>query len=167
MKNLIFTLIAVFFLSAVTEGQGNRKELRKARNQAKAEEVKNFIDNRNFEFCAQTANPMGGGLIQLTGANTLDILNDSVNAYLPYYGVAYYAEYGGGEGGIKFGGKPESSNWKTSRNGYDILMKFRTSKDLYDLHLFVSSNGYASLQVACINRQPISFSGYIRDIPAK
>lgn len=167
MQKLVFILIAVFLLSAVTEGQNNRKEMRKARNQAKAEEVKNLIDSRNFEFNAQSAMPMGGGVIHLTGANTLDILNDSVSAFLPYFGIAYTADYGSGEGGIKFGGKPESSDWKTSRNGYDILMKFKTPRDLYTLHLTVSTNGYASLQVSCINRQPISFNGYIQAVPVK
>jgi hypothetical protein len=167
MKKLVFILTAFFLLSTVTEGQNNRKEIRKARNQAKTEEVKKLIDNRHFEFNAQSASPMGGGVIHLTSVNTLDILNDSVSAFLPYFGIAYTADYGGGEGGIKFGGKTESSDWKTSRNGYDILMKIKTPRDFYTLHLIVSTNGYANLQVSCINRQPISFNGYIQEIPAK
>jgi hypothetical protein len=167
MKKLIFILTAVFLLIAVTKGQDSRKEKRKAREKADTEELKERIDNRNFEFIAQSANPMGGGVIHLTSPYTLDIRNDSARAFLPYYGVAYYAEYGGGEGGIHFEEKVQSSDWKASKHGYDIMWKVRTTKDLYDLHLFVLKTGYASLQVNCINRQPISFYGYIQAIPAK
>jgi hypothetical protein len=167
MKKLVFTLITVFLLFAVTEGQNSRKEKRKAREKANTEQLKQLIDNRNFEFFAQSANPMGGSVIHLTSPYTLDIRNDSVRAFLPYYGVAYYAEYGGGEGGIKFEEKAESSEWKISKNGYDIAFKIKTTKDLYNLHLYISKDGYGNLQVSCINRQPISFYGYVQAIPTK
>ena len=42
--------------------------------------------------------PMKGGSKHLTSDYSLEIRNDSVYSYLPYFGVAYNVPYGGGKG---------------------------------------------------------------------
>ena len=41
---------------------------------------------------------MKGGSKHLTSDYSLEIRNDSVYSYLPYFGVAYNVPYGGGKG---------------------------------------------------------------------
>jgi hypothetical protein len=81
--------------------------------------------------------------------------------------VAYTAEYGGGEGGIKFSETAGVSDWQVSKKGYDIRLEVKAPKDIYILYLSVSRLGYATLDVLCQNRQPMNFTGIVRAVPAK
>ncbi len=157
----------IVLLSASADGKETRREKRKAREKAIMEEVDSLFTSRGLQFLAQSAQPMGGGLIHLTSEYTLEIKGDQVTSYLPYYGIAYSAEYGGGEGGIKFSETAVSSIWKETRKGYEIRMEVKTRKDNYWIRLTFSSLGFASLDVTCQNRQPIHFAGIIQAIPEK
>ncbi len=107
---------------------------------------------------------MGGSSIHLTSEYTLDISGDSVVAWLPYYGVAYTADYGGTDGGIKFSESANFIDVKKDRKGFKIHMEVKAPKDLYRLNLQITAAGYATLNVSSHNRQPISFSGIVEDL---
>jgi hypothetical protein len=167
MNKFLCIMGFILLISAFADGKETPREKRKAREKAKMEEVNKLFTNRGMQFLAQSAQPMGGGMIHLTSEFTLEIEGDQVTSYLPYYGIAYSAEYGGGEGGIKFSETAASSVWEKTRNGYVIRMEVKTSKDNYWIHLTFSSLGYAGLDVTCQNRQPIHFAGIIQAIPEK
>jgi len=167
MKKLVLVLSALFIIAGIAFGKETRREKRKAREKAKMEEVQQLFDSRNLQFLAQSANPMGGGVIHLTSEYTLDIKKEEVVSYLPFFGVAYTAEYGGGEGGIKFSETARASEWKDTRKGYEIRLEVKAPKDMYNLYLSVSRLGYASLNVNSQNRQPMNFMGIVRAVPAK
>jgi hypothetical protein len=167
MKKFVLIVSMVFLIAGITIGKETQREKRKAREKAKMEEILQLFVNRNLQFLAQSAHPMGGGVIHLTSEYTLDIQNEEVISFLPYFGVAYTADYGNNDGGIKFDEKVLTSNWKSSKKGYDIHMEVKAPRDRYVLHLDFSPAGYANLQISCNNRQPISFSGIVQAIPAK
>jgi hypothetical protein len=164
MKKLVLIVSMIFLIAGITIGKETQREKRKAREKAKMEQILQLFVNRNLQFLAQSAQPMGGGVIHLTSEYTLEIQNEEVIAFLPYLGVAYTADYGNNEGGIKFDEKVLAQQWKSSKKGYDIQMEVKAPRDRFVIHLYFSPAGYANLQVSCNNRQPISFSGIIQAI---
>jgi hypothetical protein len=160
------TLIKLFLVFAVAMGA-----LNVALAQTKAEKqtaIKNMVDNKNYVFEANYALPMRGGQKQLTSDYDLRVSKDSIIAYLPYYGRAYMAPVDPTEGGIKFTCTNFSYTTKLRKNGtWDITIKPRDKnitdwRDVQELTMNISPNGYASLQVVSSNRDPISFDGDIR-----
>ena len=108
---------------------------------------------------AIAAKPMRGGSRNLTTNYTLEIRNDSVFSYLPYFGVAYNAPYGGGK----------SLNFNASITGYttralkkgkiQIDFKTRSDEDNYEYRLTIFPDGSTSIHVQPMNKQSISFTG--------
>lgn len=164
MKRIIF-LIAVFTLiTSILTAQETRREKRKGREKAKMEEVKQMFENKTLQFLAQSAHPMSGGVYHLTSTYNLTIKNQDVTSYLPYYGVAYRADYPAGDGGIMFTEKATATEWKSTRKGFEVKLQVKTTKDVYLIYLQFSASGYGSLQVTCNNRQPIRFSGIVQEV---
>ena len=161
MKKIFLFFLTFALVSSSLEAQETRHAKRKAREKAKIEEIRNLAGNRELRFLAQTALPMGGSPIHLTSEYTLDIEADKVTSFLPYFGIAYSAEYGGGEGGIKFSEIARKITWKESKKGFETEMEIRSPKDLYIMRLSFSLTGYANLDVSSNNRQSIHFTGII------
>jgi hypothetical protein len=173
MKSLIklFLVVAVILGSLnVSRGQTTRAE----RQAAKAADVKKMVDDVNFVFKANYANPQAGGSRALTSDYDLKVVKDSVIAYLPYFGRAYVAPPPGTtEGGIKF----TSTNFKYDakqgkKGGWQIVIKPKDHditnwRDVQQLILNISTSGYASLQVLSSNRSPISFDGELEESKGK
>ena len=122
-----------------------------------------LINAQRYRFIAQTAIPMGGATRHLSGGDyDLTVSKDTVIAYLPYFGRAYSAPIGSGQGGIQFTStKFDYVVTPTKKGGWDISIKPKDVQDVTQLNLSVSSAGYASLQVTSVNRQSISFNGEV------
>lgn len=159
-KSICFYLL-LFFISTITlQAQDARKE----KQILKANQVSAWIESRNYDFVAQMAMPMSGNTRQLTSEYDVLISKDTINSYLPYFGRAYSASLNPDDAGIKFISK-EFIYKSTNRNkgGWDIEIKPKDAKEVQQLSLSISEDGYATLQVIQTNRQPISFNGYIRE----
>ncbi|MDF2432016.1 MAG: hypothetical protein JWP44_1647 [Mucilaginibacter sp.] len=158
-------LIAVVCSVNSTHAQNSRKE----KQAAKAAEVKNMIDNSSYVFKANYALPQRGGQKVLTSDYDLRVVKDTVIAFLPYYGRAYVApnDLYPTDGGIKFKTTNFAYSSKQKKNGsWEIAIRPKDKnitdwRDVQQLILDISTNGYASLQVVSTNRDPISFEGYI------
>ncbi len=169
MKSLIkLFLVVVVILGGlnVSHAQSTRAE----RQAAKAAGVKKMVDDVNFVFKANYANPQGGGNRALTSDYDLKVVKDSVIAYLPYFGRAYLApDPGTTEGGIKFTSTNFKYDAKQRKNGgWEIVIKPKDHditnwRDVQQMILNISTSGYASLQVLSSNRSPISFDGELED----
>lgn len=107
----------------------------------------------------------GGGMIQLSGSQyQLQISKDSVEAYLPYYGRAYNSTMNPDDSGIKFKSKKFGYKAdKRKKGGWTISISPKDTKDVREMTLSVSENGYASLSVNSNSRQTITFNGYISE----
>ncbi len=123
-----------------------------------------LIQSRNFEFVAESANPMRGRTVFLAPGYTLDVRPDTVISYLPYYGRAYQATMDPGRAGIKFTSTDfEYTEKPGKKRGWDIDIRVKDVQASPQLQLSVSENGQASLRFTSIDRQSISFHGYIRE----
>lgn len=126
--------------------------------------LKNAIEQKNYTFIAQTAQPSSGRQWQLTPEYQLEVKGNTINADLPYFGRAYTASVDPSKGGISFTSTNfEYVNTPGRKGGWSILIKPKENVDARQLILTVTTNGYANLQVISNNRQSISFSGYIKE----
>ena len=131
-----------------------------------SESIKEYtgkIKAKNFTVVVNYANPMIWRQIYLNSEYELRIKNDSAFAYLPFFGVAYSAPYGGGEGGIKFAEpmKNYSIVPNKKKDGWDIHFKVSGKEDGYDIYMNVYINGSAMFTVNSFNRDAITFNGEI------
>jgi hypothetical protein len=168
MKTLI-KLVAVsvmIFFGLQTVNAQSTKSQKKA---AKEAWVKKKVDEKNYVFKADFADPQGGGRRTLTDDYDFVVAKDSVIAFLPYFGRAYMAPTDPSEGGIKFTSTNFDYEATRSKNGnWDILIKPREKngtdwRDVQSLRLTITTSGYASLSVISTNRSYISFDGRIEE----
>jgi len=125
--------------------------------------IKTMAEAQNYIFKAQYAAPLAGRSRALTSDYDLAIKRDTIISYLPYFGRAYAAPTNLTGGGIEF----TSTNFKYTperkKNRWEIMIQPKDASDIQDMSLTIYDNGRASLHVNSVNRQSISFDGYITE----
>ena len=155
-KKQIFMLLLALLVGIPTlSAQQSKKE----KKEQKKEAVMKLIESENYKIDVNTAMPMRGRSIPLTSSYSLEIRNDSVISYLPYYGRAYSIPYGGGNG-LNFKAPLKEYNMKLDKKGNSVItFTARNPEDKFDFRVKVYSNGSTSIDVNMQNRQSISFQG--------
>jgi hypothetical protein len=163
MKSLRNTLI-LFLIIAAGSGNANAQLSKKDKQAAKEAAIKKSIDEKHYTFLANYVLPQRGGGRQLTSEYDLKVTKDSVIAFLPYFGRAYFdVPYGGADGGIKFTStKFDYKVTEKKKGGWEISIKPADVKNTNSLLLYVSTDGYATLTVNSTNRDFITFDGYLK-----
>lgn len=154
-KKQIFILLLALLAGIPTLSAQSKKE----KKEQKKEAVKKLIASENYKIDVQTALPMRGRSIPLTSPYSLEIRNDSVISYLPYFGRAYSIPYGGGDG-LNFRAPLKEYSMEMDKKG-NAVIKFiaRNPEDRFEFRAKVYSNGSTSIDVNMQNRQSISFQG--------
>ncbi len=149
MKTLITLIILSLAFAANGVAQTEHKD-----------PVKDAIESKLYIFKARTVMPASGGTRQLTSDYSLTINGDSVVAYLPYFGRAYSVTPGQTNDGINFTSTDFTYNvTEGKKGGWMIEIKPKDARDIQQLNLNLSRNGYGTLHVNSQNRQSISFTG--------
>ncbi len=153
----IFILFA-FFVSCSTTKNSNPESQQTVQKVAEKIQAKDYIIEIN------QAIPLRGRTINLNYGYDLKIKNDSAIAYLPYFGVATSAPYGGGEGGIKFAEPMEKYQLTPNKknDGWEIRFNVKTKDHNYQFFLSVFNNGNSSVNVNSYEQDPISFYGNLK-----
>lgn len=117
---------------------------------------------RHYIFTALSYSSSSGGKRQLTPEEyTVHIKNDSVIAFLPYYGASYTAQINQTDGGIKFTSLQfDYSFTEKKKDQCEITIKPKDINGMQQLFITVFSDGTAQMQVISTNREPTSFTGY-------
>ncbi len=160
-KKQIFMLLLALLVGIPTLSAQSKKE----KKEQKKEAVKKLIESENYKIDVNTAMPMHGRSIPLTSSYSLEIRNDSVISYLPYYGRAYSIPYGGGDG-LNFKAVLKEYSMEMDKKGNAVIEFIaRNPEDRYEYRVKVFPNGSASIDVNMQNRQSISFQGelYIKE----
>ncbi len=105
-RKQILMLLLVMLAGIPTLSAQTKKE----KKEQKKEAVRQLIVSEDYKIDVNTAMPMRGRSIPLTSQYSLQIRNDSVFSYLPYYGRAYSVPYGGGSGLI-FNAPSKNTRW--------------------------------------------------------
>lgn len=157
---MVFLLAAIVFSGNILLAKENKREQRKAREKEQIEEIAKLVEGKKLTFVAQFAHPTGGKLISLTPEYTLEINDNFVSAYLPFYGRVYRADFSG-SGGIKFKEQAQKTGWSMQKKNYLVSMDVKVPDDSYQLWLSISETGSASLTVSSVNKQSINFTGFV------
>jgi len=160
MKKLLFLTI---IMQLILLESCKTKELT-PEQQEKRDKLTEKIEKPDFLYIPNNAQPAQGRTINLDNSFSLKVKNDTIEAYLPYYGRAYTAPIDATNLGIKFTSTDFEYSSIMKKNGtYDIKIE---PKDINNQHLQgiilylnVSNSGYGSLNVQSTNRQNISFYG--------
>ena len=121
-----------------------------------------IVESKNYIFKAESANPSRGRTRHLTSEYDLVVTSDTVIAFLPYFGRAYSAPINSSEGGIKFTSTDfEYVLEKKKKRRWEILITPKDAREIQALYLTIFDNNKASLRVNSVNRESISFNGYI------
>lgn len=150
--NKLFILAVLLICGSMTPVMAQTK---KEKKQQTEQAVREAIDAKKYKIDVNRVMPMKGGSKHLTSDYSLEIRNDSIYSYLPYFGVAYTIPYGGGKG-LNFNAPLSEYSKKGNAR---ITLKVRNEEDNYIYNITIFPNGTSSIQVTPTNRQSISFSG--------
>ena len=130
----------------------------------KEQRIKSLIDSKKYGFIAQSATSNKGRTVQLSTGYGLNLIQDSLQVDLPYYGRAYNSSYPASDDvGIRFTSHDFSYLADTTKKGgWDITIKPKGAR-VSAIYLSVSSSGYCSVRISSNDRDPISYYGTITD----
>lgn len=131
------------------------------------QKLKDLINKREFEIENDWAAPMRGPQINLIGnSNYIRFKNDSVEVYLPYFGVRHSGGGYGSENGIKFEGIAKELNYTTdNKNNPVITFKASQTSENLDFRITLYQNMKTDTRVNSSQRDPISYRGDIHESP--
>lgn len=159
---MLFFLLLVAVISVSTLSAQTKKEKKEMKQQA----VKELVLSEKYKIDVNRALPARGRSVSLTSPYSVEVRNDSIISYLPYYGRAYSIPYGGGEG-LNFKAPINDYKIEWDKKGTaKIQFTARSTEDRFSFNIDIFSNGSSSIFVNMQNRQSISFQGDL-DIPEK
>lgn len=129
-------------------------------------ELRELVNSRNFEIENEWAMPLRGNRINLIGnPNHIRFEGDSVDIYLPYFGVRQSGGgYGRTDGGIIYKGTVENLDVVENAERRNLVLKFRGERGSEDLQFFITlfPNGRTNTNVSSSQRDAISYMGSIK-----
>lgn len=172
MKNLIVIFVLMFSVAAASAQDTGKKKTRKekrAEREAKlVEQTKELIGANTWQFDATQVLPAKGRSQTLTTPYSVTVKDGKVDSYLPYFGRAYNASYGGTDSPMIFEAPIENYTVEDAKKGgYTIKFSARNKNDRIEFTFNVSSNGSSTLSVNSTNRQHISYYGDLVPVEEK
>ena len=121
--------------------------------------VTNALNNRDYKIAIDRMYPMRGSSRHVSYGYSVEVRNDTLFSYLPYFGRAYNVPYGGGKG-LNFTAPIASYQEFLKRNGLrHIEIGVTNDEDTYLYTIEVFDNGNSSVDVHARQRERISYSG--------
>lgn len=168
MKTRIFLILFSLFLSKGYSQEMMEKESKQDIKAGQKQHIEDMMNAKIFKFVARTAVPSGMRSVNLTTTeNYVTFKPDQIDSYMPFYGRAYTTIGYGGEGGIKFKGKPEEFTIDRKKKNFLVNALVKGESDKYRLSLIVGPQGSATLSIISNNRSTISYQGEISDIESE
>lgn len=152
-------LVSFLGIVLLFAGQSLFAQSKQERKEQKEKEIKEAVASGRFKIDVDRAVPMAGRSIPLTSPYSLAIHGDSILSYLPYFGRAYSAPYGGGEGLTFQEVATELEEASNKKGRSEIKFRVKTQEDVYTFRVEVFPNGSATINVTPVNKQSITFYG--------
>lgn len=158
MKKLLFSILLGSSACAILSGCASAEE-RAARAAEQAAKVTKALEARDYKIAVNRMYPMKGSSRSVSYGYSVEVRNDSLISYLPYFGGAYNVPYGGGKG-LNFSERIGSYRESQKNNGErQIEINVTNEEDTYIYLIKVFSNGNSSIDVTSRQRDHISYSG--------
>lgn len=158
MRKIIFILGTILLLGGCKSSQPLTSE-----QQLEKQVVEEMLTSKDYTVEFDRVVTQRGKGIFISSGYDLSIKNDSVFAYLPYFGRSFSAPLGG-NGGVKFQ-EPYTDyqmQEKSKGDGYEIRMKARDLNDQYQLFLTVYNDGSSVLTINFPQRDSITYYGELK-----
>jgi hypothetical protein len=97
MRKILITSVMALTAWVMLVGCATAEE-RAARAAEQAKAVKTALQERNYQIAVNRMYPSRGASKTVSSGYTVEVRNDSLISYLPYFGRAYDVPYGGGNG---------------------------------------------------------------------
>ncbi len=169
MKSIKHIFVLFIALTTITTAFAQTTPTKADKKKAQQDAVKALIESQHYTFIAQYANPLGGGHRYLNSDYDFKVRKDSLIAYLPYFGRAYFdTGYGNTDGGIKF--TSTKFTYKITakkKGGWDVIIKPSDVKYMDTINMYISADGYTNVQFTITNKSAISFDGILKDKATK
>lgn len=165
MKILFVIVTFVFsgiFVSAQQPAEKSKKEQKKELKRLKAEAIREIVKSKNFVFKAELVNPGNSRPKSLTSDFGIEVRNDTIFSYMPYYGNTYsrdYTDYK--DSPMGFIQPIDSFTTKRTKKGYLVEISLTNVRDVIELTFYINLDGLTSVSASSINRQSITYSGEI------
>ena len=134
------------------------------------EQLRELVNSREFEIENDWAVPLRLTTINLIGnSNFIRFKGDSVEVFLPYFGVRQSGGGYGTSGGIEYEGPAKDLEIAEDMAKNNILIKFEGRQGSEHLQFIITlfPKGNASTSVNSSERDPISYWGEVKPLPAK
>lgn len=157
-KLLAFILIAVCLASCVST---QKAEQREAQRSVLRQRVVSGVEKRPIKVNVDYMTPYRMPAQYLTTNYSITIFNDSVDSYLPYFGVAYQSNLADHmQSPLTFTSKVSNLTIvKSKKNAFRITFSAKKGNELFDYDLLIFDNGKTQIQVQGSARESIMFSG--------
>ena len=157
-RKKLFLILTLFQVLVVLGGCVSSEE-RAAQKAEFAKKVKVALDKREYKISINRMLPMQGGSKNVSYGYSVEVRNDSLFSYLPYFGGAYEVPYGGGKG-LSFDAPIVHYQETKAKNGSrQIAIELKNDEDNYTYSITVFDNGSSSIDVQARKRERISFTG--------
>ena len=160
MKKVLIAMVSVCLALVMLSGCATSEE-RAARAAEQSAKVKTALTERNYKISVDRMYPMKGSSKNVSYGYSVEVRNDSLISYLPYFGRAYSVPYGGGKG-LNFSERIGSYEEALLKNGkHHIEIGVTNEEDTYLYTIDVFDNGNSTIAVQSRQREPISYAGRI------
>lgn len=154
-------LYLIFFFFLVSCGSINTEGEKRG-----YESLRELVNGRKFEVEHQWALPMAGDRINLMdNPNFIRFTGDSVDIFLPYFGVRQSGvNYGSRDGGISYEGLAENLVISENPEKENITIRFEgdEANENLQFYLILFSNWNARTSVTSSQRSSITYQGAIK-----
>lgn len=158
MKQVLLSLALALLAVIALEGCATAEE-RAARAAEHAARVKVALTERHYKIRVDHMYPTKGGSKSVSSSYSVEVKNDSLFSYLPFFGRAYQVPYGGGKG-LNFSERIGSYREALVKNGCrHIEINVKNNEDNYLYVIDVFDNGNSDIVVQAQQRERISYSG--------
>ena len=160
MKRLRFLFVFLILAAILLNGCATSEE-RVAQMAELSAKVTNALNNRDYKIVIDRMYPMKGSSRHVSYGYSVEVRNDTLISYLPYFGRAFNVPYGGGMG-LNFSALISSYQEFMKRNGQrHIEIGVTNDEDTYFYTIEVFDNGCSSVDVRARQRERISYSGNV------
>ncbi|MBM6991944.1 MAG: DUF4251 domain-containing protein [Prevotella sp.] len=162
MKKLLGLLTMVLGLTACTTSK--TAEQKNAQYLQQMSQLADSLRNRTYTISFDYVMPRRSGGHFLTSDYSVTVKGDSITSFLPYFGVAYRADWNNQyHSPLDFKGLIMAYDYaQRKKDSYRVMLKTKNGMDQMVYQLQVFANGKATLDVLPTDREPISFTGNLK-----
>ncbi len=163
MKNLALIFVLTFLVSvSFAQERKSKKQVKAELKSQKIQLIKNLVDNKTFVFKAYSVVPKNEKIKTLISDFGIEVRNDSIFSYLPYYGNTYSRDYTNfKDSPMGFAQQIISYKRVKTKSGYEVNIKVKNLNELIELVFHISKMGDATVVASSLNRQAITYLGEI------